>query len=117
MQRRNFLKSAMSLPLLAAADEKVARAATGMPSPKIKDISVIECEPAGVRLTVVKVTTDQDGLYGYGCATFTQRADLVRPAVEKISEAAASRASGRSHRRCLAVLLRQLVLEEWWCPQ
>jgi len=31
----------------------------------------------------VKVTTDQDGLYGYGCATFTQRADLVKPAVEK----------------------------------
>jgi len=54
-----------------------------MPIPKIKDISVIECAPAGVRLTVVKITTDQDGLYGYGCATFTQRADLVRPAVEK----------------------------------
>ena len=32
---------------------------------------------------VVKITTDQDGLYGYGCATFTQRADLVKPAVEK----------------------------------
>jgi mannonate dehydratase len=44
---------------------------------------VIESQPAGVRLTVVKVTTDQDGLYGYGCATFTQRADLVKPAVEK----------------------------------
>ena len=27
--------------------------------------------------------TDQDGLYGYGCATFTQRADLVNAAVEK----------------------------------
>ncbi len=54
-----------------------------MPAPKIKDISVIECEPQGVRLTVVKITTDQDGLYGYGCATFTQRADLVKPAVEK----------------------------------
>ena len=40
-------------------------------------------QPAGVRLTVVKITTDQDGLYGYGCATFTQRADLVKPAVEK----------------------------------
>ena len=38
--------------------------------------------PQGVRLTVVKITTDQDGLYGYGCATFTQRADLVKPAVE-----------------------------------
>ena len=50
-----------------------------MPAPRapcparIKDISVIECRPAGVRLTVVKITTDQDGLYGYGCATFTQR--------------------------------------------
>ncbi len=59
------------------------RATRGMPAPRIKDISVIECEPAGVRLTVVKITTDQDGLYGYGCATFTQRADLVKPAVEK----------------------------------
>ena len=54
-----------------------------MPTPRIKDISVIECQPQGVRLTVVKITTDQDGLYGYGCATFTQRADLVKPAVEK----------------------------------
>ena len=44
---------------------------------------MIECEPAGARLTVVKITTDQDGLYGYGCATFTQRADLVKPAVER----------------------------------
>ena len=32
--------------------------------------------------TVVKIITDQDGLYGYGCATFTQRADLIKPAVE-----------------------------------
>ena len=54
-----------------------------MPSPKIKDVSVISCQPGGVRLIVVKITTDQDGLYGYGCATFTQRADLVVPAVEK----------------------------------
>ena len=54
-----------------------------MPSPKIKDISVIATAPAGLRLVVVKIITDQDGLYGYGCATFTQRADLVMPAVEK----------------------------------
>ena len=54
----------------------------GVPSPKIKDITVIECQPKGTRHTVVKVTTDQAGLYGYGCATFTQRADLIRPAVE-----------------------------------
>ena len=43
---------------------------------------MIATQPAGARLTVVKIITDQDGLYGYGCATFTQRADLVNPAVE-----------------------------------
>jgi len=67
----------------AAAQESIARATRGMPSPKIKDISVITTQPSGVRLVVVKITTDQAGLYGYGCATFTQRADLVVPAVEK----------------------------------
>lgn len=55
----------------------------GVTSPKIRDISVIETAPEGLRLAVVKVTTDQPGLYGYGCATFTQRADLIRPAVER----------------------------------
>lgn len=54
----------------------------GMSIPRIKDVSVITTQPAGVRLVVVKVTTDQDGLYGYGCATFTQRADLVVDAVK-----------------------------------
>jgi mannonate dehydratase len=54
-----------------------------VPIPKIKDVSVIATEPAGVRLVVVKVQTDQDGLYGYGCATFTQRADLVVEAVNR----------------------------------
>jgi len=65
------------------AQEQAAHNTRGLSIPKIKDISVIECQPAGVRLTVVKITTDQDGLYGYGCATFTQRADLVKPAVER----------------------------------
>jgi mannonate dehydratase len=87
--RRDLLKSIGSASLLGMAapvvraQEQVARATRGMPSPRIKDISVIECAPAGSRLTVVKITTDQAGLYGYGCATFTQRADLVKPAVER----------------------------------
>ncbi len=67
----------------AAAQEKVERATRGMPSPKIKDVKVIATAPMGSRLCVVKITTDQDGLYGYGCATFTQRADLVIPAVDR----------------------------------
>src|SRR5580700_10094102 len=90
MERRGFLKNfagagmaAALSPRMIKAEEQAARATRGMATPKIKDISVIECEPESVRLTVVKITTDQDGLYGYGCATFTQRADLVRPAVEK----------------------------------
>src|SRR5271157_1081524 len=66
-----------------AAEEQVARAIRGLPPPIIKDIKVITTQPSGVRLVVVKILTDQDGLYGYGCATFTQRADLVVPAVEK----------------------------------
>ncbi|MGA8152916.1 MAG: enolase C-terminal domain-like protein [Terriglobales bacterium] len=89
IERRRFFKSIAGAGLFAVtasqlpAQEQVVRATRGMPLPRIKDISVIECQPDGVRLTVVKITTDQDGLYGYGCATFTQRADLVKPAVEK----------------------------------
>src|ERR1700716_3933847 len=90
MLRRNLIKSisggavaALVAKREAAAQEKVERAARGMRSPIIKDVSVIATAPAGLRLCVVKITTDQDGLYGYGCATFTQRADLVVPAVEK----------------------------------
>ena len=66
-----------------AAQEKADRATRGMASPKIKDVRVIATAPAGLRLTVVKIVTDQDGLYGYGCGTFTQRAEVVNVAVEK----------------------------------
>ncbi|MFN7924209.1 MAG: enolase C-terminal domain-like protein [Bryobacteraceae bacterium] len=90
MNRRNLLKLAATGAAAgslaqrdAAAQERIARATKALPSPKIKDVQVIAVQPAGVRLIVVKVITDQDGLYGYGCATFTQRADLVVPAVEK----------------------------------
>jgi len=61
----------------------LSRKLNGMTIPKIKDVSVIATAPAGTRLVVVKILTDQDGLYGYGCATFTQRADLVVAAVER----------------------------------
>jgi mannonate dehydratase len=86
MDRRSLLglmAAGALTPRQMAADEKAARAAHGLPSPKIKDVQVIATAPDGVRLVVVKVLTDQDGLYGYGCGTFTQRADLVVAAVEK----------------------------------
>jgi mannonate dehydratase len=90
MNRRGLLKMAAATPLAGLmtkrhleAQEKVARATRTLPSPIIKDVQVITCQPSGVRLIVVKVLTDQDGLYGYGCATFTQRAEVVVTAVEK----------------------------------
>jgi mannonate dehydratase len=67
----------------SSAEQQVARATRATPSPKIKDVQVIATAPVGLRLVVVKIVTDQDGLYGYGCATYTQRADLVVMAVEK----------------------------------
>jgi mannonate dehydratase len=69
------------------AQSAVDRATRGMPAPRIKDVTVIEVGGgANNDSTVVKVTTDQDGLYGYGCATATfpgGRAKLVRAAVEQ----------------------------------
>src|SRR5215213_1742832 len=87
MKRRELLTGAALAAALPArhlaAQNAAARATRATPSPKIKDVQVITCQPAGVRLIVVKILTDQDGLYGYGCGTFTQRADLVPVAVEK----------------------------------
>ncbi len=48
----------------------------------IRDIRVILTAPAGVDLVVVKVETSEPGLYGLGCATFTQRYTAVATAVQ-----------------------------------
>src|SRR5688572_4206897 len=50
---------------------------------KITDVKTILTAPAGIRLVVVKVVTSEPGLYGLGCATFTQRARAVETAVDK----------------------------------
>ena len=50
---------------------------------KITDVKTILTAPAGIRLVVVKVTTNEPGLYGLGCATFTQRARVVQTAVDR----------------------------------
>lgn len=49
---------------------------------RIQDVQVILTAPDGIRLVVVKVVTDQPGLYGLGCATFTQRPLAVAAAVQ-----------------------------------
>ena len=49
---------------------------------KITHVKAILTAPDGIALVVVKVETDQPGLYGLGCATFTQRPTLVAHAVD-----------------------------------
>ena len=48
----------------------------------IRDVKVILTAPEGINLVVVKIETSEPGLYGLGCATFTQRYLLVKTAIE-----------------------------------
>ena len=77
MHRRDWLMCAAAgaAGLPAAAAEKLA----GL---KITDVKTVLTAPAGIRLVVVKVLTSEPGLYGLGCATFTQRARVVQTAVD-----------------------------------
>jgi mannonate dehydratase len=50
---------------------------------KIKKVKAIPTAPYGTELVIVKVETDQPGLYGVGCATFRQRAHAVVTAVNQ----------------------------------
>jgi mannonate dehydratase len=48
----------------------------------IEDVQIILTQPGRSRLAVVKVITSEPGLYGLGCATFTQRIHAVAAALE-----------------------------------
>lgn len=91
--RRDALKiiGAGSAGLLGLLGSTQARAenhvtpvyARGLPPVKIKSVKAVATAPQGSNLIVVKVETTEPGLYGLGCATFTQRAFSVVTAIDK----------------------------------
>src|SRR5262249_15051180 len=68
-------------PLRAA--QQPPAAGRNLPPLRILDIRTVLTAPAGIRLVVVKVLTSEPGLYGLGCATFTQRPRVVETAIER----------------------------------
>jgi len=78
MHRRNLLKTfgGAGAGLLAAAGplaQAQETARRGMPPLKITDVKVILTQPGADHLVIVKVLTNEPGLYGVGCATHRER--------------------------------------------
>src|SRR5437660_2787423 len=92
MNRRGFFKQLSESAALAALAAGSGRAFSAekpiAPAPKhspikITKVRAIFTAPARIRLCVVKVETSEPGLYGVGCATFTQRIRTVVTAVDE----------------------------------
>src|SRR5262245_6657717 len=88
MQRRDWLRAGTAglagWSLFSQAGALQAQQPAAKPSKlKITDVRAILTAPAGIRLVVVKVQTSEPGLYGLGCATFTQRPRTVETAVNQ----------------------------------
>ncbi len=93
MKRRNMLRN-LGLGLTAGTlglapdakaakptDDRYQRATRGLPPVKITNVKAIATQPHGIEQVIVKVETDEPGLYGVGCATFRQRAHTVVSAI------------------------------------
>ena len=119
LPRRNLLQSIGAAGLLGLAgpreqqaQEAVARATRGMPAPRIKDIGVIESQPAGVRLTVVKIIDRSGRPLRLRLRHFHAARRPGEARRGEVPEAVPARQDHGSDRRYLAILLRQLLLEE-----
>jgi mannonate dehydratase len=77
---------------------------------RITSVKAIVTAPEGIPLVVVKVQTSDDGLYGLGCATFTQRFPAVVTAVD---ECVAPFAVGR-HPADIEDLTRAVHYSSYW---
>jgi mannonate dehydratase len=68
-------------PFTRAEKYETPSYAKGLAPVKIRSVKAIATAPEGINLIVVKVETTEPGLYGLGCATFTQRAEVVVTAI------------------------------------
>jgi mannonate dehydratase len=83
MNRRQALASLSAAGALGWTPPAAPQTPRGLPPLKITGVHTILTAPNRIRLVVVKVLTSEPGLYGLGCATFTQRAKVVETAVEQ----------------------------------
>ncbi len=96
MNRRNFLsqlsRGASLAGLVCGGDTLLGgqpsiasnpAAPTASDPIKITKVKAVLTAPARIRLCAVKVETSEPGLYGVGCATFTQRIRTVATALEQ----------------------------------
>jgi mannonate dehydratase len=70
-------------PMVRAEKHETPAYAKGLAPVKIRSVKAIATAPAGSNLIVLKVETTEPGLYGLGCATFTQRAEVVVTAINR----------------------------------
>ncbi|MEV4897219.1 enolase C-terminal domain-like protein [Nonomuraea sp. NPDC055795] len=77
---------------------------------RITRVRAIVTAPEGIPLVVVRVDTSDDGLYGLGCATFTQRFHAVAATVD---EHVAPLLIGR-HPADIEDIVRMIHLSSYW---
>jgi len=98
---------------LLDADGRLAEASPPWAPPdrlRVTAVRAVVTAPEGMPLVVVRVDTSEDGLYGLGCATFTQRYAAV---VAAVHEHVAPLVIGR-HPADIEDITRQIHYSSYW---
>ncbi len=82
----------------------------GRDATRITSVRAVVTAPEGIPLVVVRVDTSEAGLYGWGCATFTQRWSAV---VEVVEQHLAPLVVGR-HPADITDIVRMCRLSAYW---